>query len=444
MAPVTKSKIATVIVGAGGAANIDFTNIPQIYTDLLLELSVRGDQNVSVGGTWINGNFNGVSTNRSFRRLWGNGTSAGSDSGSLAQFGTICNAQHSSSIFTNTKVYISNYTSSNYKSYSVETSAENNANATELSLIAGTWSVGDAINRITIVPSSGNLVQYSTATLYGIKSLSTRTKATGGVVTEIGGYIIHTFTSSGTFTPNQNLTVDYLVVGGGAGGGFGYNGYGAGGGGAGGLRSTVGATGGGGSLESGLALNANTNYTVTVGAGGTAGTAYYPSTPFTANSGSNSVFGSITSLGGGVGGWYGDNGVAGGSGGGAAAAGSFTGGSGTSGQGYAGGNMTNPGGSNYWGAAGGGGAGSVGANNNSNGIGANGGSGVSTSISGASTTYAAGGRGGYSGTTGNAPSSVNPNTGNGGGGGTGGNPGGSGAGAGAAGGSGIVIVRYPA
>jgi hypothetical protein len=39
-----------------------------------------------------------------------------------------------------------------------------------------------------------------------------------------------------------------------------------GGGGAGGLRSTVTATGGGGSLESALVLDANTSYTVTVGA----------------------------------------------------------------------------------------------------------------------------------------------------------------------------------
>ena len=55
----------------------------------------------------------------------------------------------------------------------------------------------------------------------------------------------------------KSLTVDYLVVAGGSGGGFDAGGAG----GAGGLRSTVTATGGGGSLESPLSLALNTNYT---------------------------------------------------------------------------------------------------------------------------------------------------------------------------------------
>ena len=67
-----------------------------------------------------------------------------------------------------------------------------------------------------------------------------------------------------------NLQVDYLVVAGGGSGGRSNNtsGGSAGGGGAGGLRSTVDATGRGGSLESALTLSLNTSYTVTVGAGG--------------------------------------------------------------------------------------------------------------------------------------------------------------------------------
>jgi hypothetical protein len=70
------------------------------------------------------------------------------------------------------------------------------------------------------------------------------------------------------YIPNP-LTVDYLVVAGGGGGG-GDNSWrvvrc------AGGLRSTVTATGGGGSLESALTLVAGTSYTVTVGAGGAGG-----------------------------------------------------------------------------------------------------------------------------------------------------------------------------
>lgn len=85
------------------------------------------------------------------------------------------------------------------------------------------------------------------------------------------------------------VTVNFLVLAGGAGGAYQYGGSG---GGAGGLRSSVTATGGGGTLESALLINLNQNYTVTVGAGGTANSGG-------GFSGNNSVFSTITSHGGG-------------------------------------------------------------------------------------------------------------------------------------------------
>ena len=80
--------------------------------------------------------------------------------------------------------------------------------------------------------------------------------ATGGTITNSGGYTIHTFTTSGTFTPNKNGNVDYLVVAGGAGGGAAH----AGGGGAGGFLTAT-------SFSVNLA-----GLTVTVGAGGAGST----------------------------------------------------------------------------------------------------------------------------------------------------------------------------
>ena len=92
---------------------------------------------------------------------------------------------------------------------------------------------------------------------------------TGGSVTTSGSYRIHTFTSSGTFTPYEdNLAVEYLVIAGGAGGGMGWQ---AGGGGAGGYRTNgSGQTSGrGASAESSMTLGSSgTGYTVTIGAGG--------------------------------------------------------------------------------------------------------------------------------------------------------------------------------
>jgi hypothetical protein len=86
------------------------------------------------------------------------------------------------------------------------------------------------------------------------------------------------------------ITVDYLVVGGGGAGGGNFGGGGA----AGGMRCTVTATGGSGSLESALSLLTNTNYSVTIGAGGSGVVGG------NGTSGSSTIFNTITSLGGGL------------------------------------------------------------------------------------------------------------------------------------------------
>ena len=106
--------------------------------------------------------------------------------------------------------------------------------------------------------------------------------------------------------------VDYLVIAGGGSGGMNYGG----GGGAGGYRNSFNneTSGGGASAETALAITQGVAYTVTVGAGG--------ASQFTlnvaGNNGSNSVFATITSIGGGAGGASSqDNAGAGGSGGGA-------------------------------------------------------------------------------------------------------------------------------
>ena len=250
--------------------------------------------------------------------------------------------------------------------------------------------------------------------------------ATGGTITYSGAYTIHTFTTSGTFTPNRSGDVDYLVVAGGGSGGQGdstsFAGERGGGGGAGGYRTSVtGQTSGGGASAESAKAVIPIAYTVTIGAGGAG-----PS----GDNGGDSVFSTITSIGGGGGAYFplealpaSYMGRAGGSSGGnhRDIAGTSHGAA-TANQGYEGG-MSNSG-LTY--AGGGGGAGGVGADNITSG---GGGAGVSSTISGSTVTRAEGGDV-LSTTAGGA------NTGSGGGGGTNDTTNG------AAGGSGIVIVRY--
>jgi len=265
----------------------------------------------------------------------------------------------------------------------------------------------------------------------------------GGTITNSGGYRIHTFTSSGTFTNTiANLSVEYLVIAGGGAGGGGYGG----GGGAGGYRNSVSGetSGANSSAESALTLSTG-GKAVTIGAGATSTGQGYN---IGAVNGNNSGFDSITSTGGG-GGANNGTGNSGGSGGGGMDN-NFTGGAGTSGQGMAGGSAK---GQPNYGSGGGGGASAVGVNGTGT-AGGNGGNGLASSITGSSVTRAGGGGGATynnsnvgSGGTGGGGNANNGSNGVAGTGNTGGGGGGSGSGGsyntrGGNGGSGIVIVRY--
>jgi hypothetical protein len=160
--------IATVTVGSGGAANIEFTSIPQTYTDLLVKASVRDARTGDIFSNLLI-RFNGSSSNLSSRRLFGNGT--GASAATSSSIVTVLNGPLSTSnTFSSGEFYIPNYTSANNKSVSTDIVTENNATESYQELNAGLWSDSSAITSITLLSNySVNLVQYSTATLYGIK-----------------------------------------------------------------------------------------------------------------------------------------------------------------------------------------------------------------------------------------------------------------------------------
>jgi hypothetical protein len=296
------------------------------------------------------------------------------------------------------------------------------ANASSaVSFVAPTDNGGSTILSYTVISSPGNIKKSGSSSPITITGLTNNTAYTFTVKAHnIAGSSVAS-SASGSVTPLPPISVDYLVVAGGASGGLGNDAgsYGAGGG-AGGMRCTVTATGGGGSLETALGLDRSTNYTVTVGAGGAGQT----SLGIAGNNGINSVFATITSTagGGGAGGSTSQNGKTGGSGGGGGGN-NGTAGAGTANQGYAGGAFPDSG---Y--AAGGGGAGAIGSSSQANNR--PGGAGVATSITGSSVTYATGGNGGVV-----SPVSGTANTGDGGGGKTL-------SGTSGAGGSGVVILRW--
>lgn len=158
--------IATTTVGAGGAASIDFTSIPQTYTDILLKLSVRSTQANNANTLLIK--FNGSTANFTARVIEGSGASASSFSQSAGNIGNAQGTSSTASVFSSLDIYIPNYSDSKYKSYSADGVTENNAATAYQSMSAGLWSQTAAITEIGIYIT--NLAQYSSASLYGIKN----------------------------------------------------------------------------------------------------------------------------------------------------------------------------------------------------------------------------------------------------------------------------------
>ena len=164
----TYIQIATVSVGSGGAANMEFTSIPATYTDLIVVASMRSD--AAVVSPNVKLQFNGSTTGYSERLVYGNGSAAASANRASTEILYIYGngSSATASTFGSLNVYIPNYASANNKSVSVDTVNENNATAATAGLTAGLWSNAAAITSVKLTPETGSFVQYSTATLYGI------------------------------------------------------------------------------------------------------------------------------------------------------------------------------------------------------------------------------------------------------------------------------------
>jgi hypothetical protein len=157
--------IASITVGSGGAASMDFTSIPQTYTDLVVKLSGRATSAGVFADTRITLN----STAGNSKMLEGSGSAAASYPVSwlyAPQDGDTATA----STFGNAELYIPNYTGSSNKSVSIDSVLENNATTAYAVLGAGLVTLTAAVTSIQIYTTSQTWKQYSTAYLYGVKN----------------------------------------------------------------------------------------------------------------------------------------------------------------------------------------------------------------------------------------------------------------------------------
>lgn len=166
---IAYKKIRTVVVGSGGASTIDFENIPQIYSDLLIKCS--GDSTESDNATSFRVRFNGDSGNISVKELRAIGTTIATYTiTAYSQAGYLAASQSTASSFGIADVYIPNYRGSNNKISCADVVLSSNTTSENYAVLsARLWSSSAPITKITLAPSIGSWTQYTTATLYGIR-----------------------------------------------------------------------------------------------------------------------------------------------------------------------------------------------------------------------------------------------------------------------------------
>jgi hypothetical protein len=150
-------------------STVTIGSIPNTYTDLHLVCSLRSDYTSATNNAYAY--FNSNDDGRSIF-LYGDGSSASSLNINYNESytGNINAATSTSNTFTNYSLYIPNYLSSNYKSFSQDSVTENNATSAYAWLGARLWEHTAAITSITFRLQFSTYAVGSTFYLYGISN----------------------------------------------------------------------------------------------------------------------------------------------------------------------------------------------------------------------------------------------------------------------------------
>jgi len=170
---------------ATAAASIEFTSIPQTYTDLVMLLSTRQSQTFGDGLGYPGLRINSGTTGYSQRMLNGDGSTASSLSYTTISyiFWYGANDALTTNTFGNTSIYFPNYTSAAAKSLSIDATFENNSTGARQSIIAGLSSSTSAITSLQFYALDSGLNNTPTFSVGTTLSLYGVLKGSDGIVT---------------------------------------------------------------------------------------------------------------------------------------------------------------------------------------------------------------------------------------------------------------------
>lgn len=156
--------VSTVVVGTSAPTSLEFTNIPQTGTDLLLLFSGR----TTAAGQNLVVSFNGTSSSSNWQRnhIQGDGSAvAGGEAADSNLNNAIVPSSFTADTFSNCQFYISNYRIGLRHRLLASYVTENRATLSYQRIQTSRWSVDTAITSISLSNASG-FAQYTTAYLY--------------------------------------------------------------------------------------------------------------------------------------------------------------------------------------------------------------------------------------------------------------------------------------
>jgi len=174
-AATSYESIATVSVGSGGAANVEFTSIPATFTHLQIRGIAKDDNTGSLDNLQMQ--YNGdTDANYKSHFLYGNGSVVGAgvgggDSTMLGARVTGGNASYAN-IFGVFVIDILDYANTNKYKVHRSLSGHDENGLGEVFFESGLWRNTNAITSIKLYAQDFNWKQYSQFALYGIKGVA--------------------------------------------------------------------------------------------------------------------------------------------------------------------------------------------------------------------------------------------------------------------------------
>jgi hypothetical protein len=158
--------LQVVTVGAAGATEINFTNIPSTYSHLQLRCIARG----TTGSIQVNARFNSdTGSNYTEHDLLGDGSSASAYGAGNITWIPLGGVATAADTFAAYIIDVLDYSNTNkFKTVRALRGFDSNGSG-NLGLFSGLWRSTSAISSITLVANTGNFTQNSQFALYAIK-----------------------------------------------------------------------------------------------------------------------------------------------------------------------------------------------------------------------------------------------------------------------------------